>query len=259
MRSGRRNLDLSETNNSVQMRLLREQESSQDGEKNTENRRMEIFAGPAALLFIILLTGAAVGVLLSSRGSPISHWKSKNLHIQPTVWLSVLSIIMDGLTMFALAKAAEITYWRSAARGTSWRRMYDLYESQFIVGAPKNLLRWRGDRLAFVSLLCMVSALRGPLFQRASVVNGSAMRSTVGVLQQNVAQLVPPNFLFQGGSGEDGLFDGVYNAYLERAPIYVDASIMDGECGNLCEGKVKVSVITTPRYYLKHLRAMVST
>jgi hypothetical protein len=58
---------------------------------------------------------------------------------------------MDGLTVFAAAKAAEMTYLRTTVRGTTLRRMYELYESQSIFGALKNLFRLRGDRVAIVS------------------------------------------------------------------------------------------------------------
>jgi hypothetical protein len=58
--------------------------------------------------------------------------------------------------------------------------MYDLYESQSILGAFKNLFRRRGDKLAVVSLLCLVSALRGPLFQRTSIIDSNALRTTTG-------------------------------------------------------------------------------
>jgi hypothetical protein len=197
---------------------------------------------PAALVAIILLTGAAVGVLLASRGAPIERWRVQNVQVQPQVWLSVLSTIMDGLTMFAVAKAAEMTYWRTAARGTTLRKMYDLYESQTILGALKNLFHLRDDGLAIVSVLCLMSALRGPLFQRASMVDGNAVQHIVGKQELKVAQLIPPNFLFQGSVGNLLLFDGAYNAYVERAPILVNVTNSERECGDKCEGKVKVRV-----------------
>lgn len=132
-----------------------------------------------------------------------------------------------------------MTYWRTAARGTTLRKMYDLYESQSILGALKNLFRLRGDRLAVVSVLCLVSALRGPLFQRASTVDGNTIRHTVGKQELKVAQLIPPNFLFQGSVGNPLLFDRAYNAYVERTPI-LNITSNEKECGNRCEGKVKV-------------------
>jgi len=202
------------------------------------NQRLFPFQGAVALLFIVLLTAAAVGVLLASRGSPIEQWTVGKVQVRPQVWLSVLSTIMDGLTMFAVAKAAELTYWRAAARGTTLRRMYDLYGSQTIMGAIKNLFHLRGDRLSVVSVLCLVSALRGPLFQRASMVEGNATRMTVGTQELRVAQLVPPNFLFWESTGN--LFDVVYNAYLERAPIHANTTGSGKDCGDLCKGKVKV-------------------
>jgi hypothetical protein len=118
--------------------------------------------------------------------------------------------------------------------------MYYLYESQSILGALRNLFCLRGDSLAVVSVLCLVSALRGPLFQRASIVDGNAIRHVVGNDEFKVAQLIPPNFLFQGSIGDPLLFDGAYNAYVERAPILVNITNNEKKCGDKCEGKVKV-------------------
>lgn len=243
---GRDSDHAAETNTSTGLRLPHHENILKEDTCNTKNthpkhRSTQVsLQGPAALLSIALLTGAAVGVLLASRGSPNERWKLKNVQIQPQVWLSVLSTIMDGLTMFALAKAAEITFWRRAARGTTLRDMYNLYESQSILGALKNILSLRGDKLAAVSLLCLVSALRGPLFQRASTIDGDAMLNTTGNLEVKVAQLIPPNFLFQGSVGDPLLFDGVYDAYVERAPIHIRVTSNEGVCGDRCEGKVKV-------------------
>jgi hypothetical protein len=226
---------------SVELQLLHDKKIVEEDSHNTKDTHSKCrptkvpLQGPAALLSVVLLTGAAVGVLLASRGSPISRWKVQNVQIQPQVWLSVLSIIMDGLTMFAAAKAAEITFWRSVAHGTTLRSMYDLYESQSVLGALKNLFRRRGDKLAVVSVLCLVSALRGPLFQRASIIDSNAMRITTGKQEFKVAQLVPPNFLF-----DEALFDDVYNLYLERAPIHINVTSNEEQCGDHCEGKVQV-------------------
>ncbi|KAH5581680.1 hypothetical protein HBI24_130090 [Parastagonospora nodorum] len=242
---GRDSDHATETSTTTGLRLPPREQNLEDDMCNTKHTHLKRrstqvpLQGPAALLSIALLTGAAVGVLLASRGSPIERWKLKNVNIQPQVWLSILSAIMDGLTMFALAKAAEITFWRRAARGTTLRSMYNLYEFQSILGALKNILCLRGDKLAAVSVLCLVSALRGPLFQRASMIDGNAMLNTTGSLGIKVAQLVPPNFLFQGSIGDRLLFDGVYDAYVERAPISIRVTGNEEACGDHCEGKVK--------------------
>jgi hypothetical protein len=244
--NGRDSAHVPEAGSSIELRLLPDKKNVEEDRRNTKNthpkrRPTQVpLQGSAALLSIVLLTGAAVGVLLAGRGSPIEHWRVENVPIQTQVWLSVLSTIMDGLTVFAVAKAAEIVFWRTAANGTTLRCMYDLYESQTILGALKNILRLRGNELAVASVLCLVSALRGPLFQRASVVDGNAMRNPTGKQELKVAQLIPSNFLYQGGVGDPLLFNGVLNAYVERAPINVHVTSNEGECGDHCEGKVKV-------------------
>lgn len=68
------------------------------------------------------VTGAATALLIVSRGSPISRWHVRGMRIQPQVWLSILSTIMDALIIFALAEGATIAFWKHATRGTtvSW-------------------------------------------------------------------------------------------------------------------------------------------
>lgn len=240
--------ETSNTNQDVEMQSLNDRTTLDQIKRNTKFTCLTFqptslpLHGPAALLAIVLLTSTAVGVLLASHRSPIEQWEVQDVQIQPQVWLSVLSTIMDGLTMFAFAKVAEITYWRTVAHGTTLRKMYDLYESQPITGALRNLFCLRGDSLAVVSVLCLMSALRSPLFQRASMVDGDAVRHIVGNQKLKVAQIIPPNFLFQGSVGNPLLFDGAYNAYADRAPILINMTNNENECGDRCEGKVKVRV-----------------
>ncbi|KAF1979697.1 hypothetical protein BU23DRAFT_563091 [Bimuria novae-zelandiae CBS 107.79] len=102
----------SNTSTDVGLRSLHDKKTPDEVKHNTKVTRPTFqpaslpLQGPAALLAIILLTGAAVGVLFASRGSPIERWRVQNVQIQPQVWLSVLSTIMDGLTMFAVANRA---------------------------------------------------------------------------------------------------------------------------------------------------------
>ena len=236
----------SNTSTHVELRSLHDERTSDEAERKTEithstARQTSLpLQGPAALLAIVILTDLAVGVLLVRRGSPIERWRVENVKVQPQVWLSVLSTIMDGLTMFAAAKAAEMIYWRTASRGTTLRQMYDLYESQAILGALKNIFRLRGNQVVAVFVIYLLSALRGPLFQRASMVDSNSVHHIVGKQELKVAQLIPPNYLYQNGVGDRMLFDSVYIAYTERAPIHVNTTNKQTECGDSCEGKVKV-------------------
>jgi hypothetical protein len=65
------------------------------------------------------VTCASVGVLASSNGSPVDNWLVRGTEIQPQVWLSVLTVFMDGLLVIALAEGATISFWTQAVRGTT--------------------------------------------------------------------------------------------------------------------------------------------
>ncbi|KAF2184724.1 hypothetical protein K469DRAFT_739323 [Zopfia rhizophila CBS 207.26] len=222
---------------------LTSMETADDTKNNAIYQRLDPpkphfpWPGVAALISIVLLTVAAVGVLLASSGSPIDRWQVRNVNVQPQVWLSVLTTIMDGVTMFALMDAAAITYWQAAAHGTTLRKMYDLYESHTFLGALNNVIRLRVNKVAVASILCLVSALRGPLFQRASLVMSNVTRDTSGEQELRVAQLIPPGFIYPNGTQTSTSYDVVYDAYIERAPIHMEIDY--GECGDVCDGKVK--------------------
>ncbi|KAF2132764.1 hypothetical protein P153DRAFT_382391 [Dothidotthia symphoricarpi CBS 119687] len=224
----------------IELRSTEVLDKSGSGDINhhpTSRKPSPPWSGVVALTSVILLTIAAVGVLLVSNGSPIDRWQIRNMKILPQVWLSILTTIMDGVTMFALADAARITYWRAAARGSTLRDMFDLYESHSFLGALNNMAHLRPDRLAIVSIFCLFSTLRGPLFQRTSVVIGGVTQKTSGMHQIHVAQLIPPGFLYPEVGVTSKAYDEVYDAYLERAPIYVHVD--EAQCGDMCIGKVK--------------------
>lgn len=232
----------------MELRLLGTAESTENVPENSKtnpkshrhapDRPRFPWQGVAALSSVVLLTAASVGVLFASRGSPIDHWKLHQINIQPQVWLSVLATITDGLTMVALANAAAVTFWSAAARGTTLRQMYDLYESQSFIGAIHNLVHLRGNRLAIASILCLVSALRGPLFQRASLIESNVIRATSGTQRLDVAQLIPPVMLWDNGAGGSALYQGIRDAFNAQTPIPVN--ITHDQCGDVCTGKVKV-------------------
>lgn len=144
---------------------------------------------------------------------------------------------MDGLTAFALADVAAMLYWKTLAKGSTLRHLYDMFESYSVLGALNNLVRRRGDRLAVATLLCLVSALRGPLFQRATVVNEGWREKVNGVQEVRVAQVLPPGLMYQNGTNS-AAWDVVLDFYLEQTPIYMDVD--KAQCGDLCTGRVKV-------------------
>jgi Protein of unknown function (DUF3176) len=108
------------------------------------------------------VTAAAAGLVATSHNSPVEHWKVQGVSIQPQVWLSVLTTLMDGLAMFALAEGVTMLFWRVAGQGSTVRsdfnighsqknplndeklqNLHYIYESHYILGSLKQLGRGR--------------------------------------------------------------------------------------------------------------------
>ncbi|ORY19541.1 hypothetical protein BCR34DRAFT_133713 [Clohesyomyces aquaticus] len=195
------------------------------------------WAGFVSLVAIVLLTFAALGLLLFSNASLVDSWRVNGIKIQPQVWLSILTTLMDGLTAFALVDGASTNFWRKTSKGATLQNLYDIYESQAFVGAAKSLLRLRPSKVAITALLCLASTLRGPLFQRASVVTSNYATERVKNHELRVAQLIPPGYLHPDFQVTTTRFDAVLDQYTERTPVYIN--ITGSECKGSCTGKVK--------------------
>lgn len=89
------------------------------------------------------MTAAALGVLVASNRSPVDRWKVRKTTIQPQVWLSVLTTIMDGLMGFLLVDGGTAYFWRQTLHGIKLRDLHDYYLSLSIPGAMRNLFRNR--------------------------------------------------------------------------------------------------------------------
>jgi hypothetical protein len=85
-------------------------------------------------------------------------------------------------------------------------------------------------------LLCLISSLRDPLFQRASIVDPGFQRNTTGELKLALAKLIPPGFYFGNGSLYSDEFQNVLDQYTSDQPL-VPAS---NQCRDMCMTKIKV-------------------
>ncbi|PSN65887.1 hypothetical protein BS50DRAFT_677221 [Corynespora cassiicola Philippines] len=201
------------------------------------HRSLFPWAGILALLSIVFLTGASAVILLASNHSPLTKWKWGKVDIEPQVWLSILSTLMDGLTMFAFANGVAILYWRAVSRGTTLRTMWELYESQAFFGAIHSLIRRSPNYVGIAALLCTISALRGPLFQHASSVDGEFSRHSSATHDIRVAQVLPPSYLYPHHFVTKSSCDFVYDLHVARMPIYIEEDTCKHNC--VSTGKVK--------------------
>ncbi|KAH8656647.1 hypothetical protein BGZ60DRAFT_532226 [Tricladium varicosporioides] len=193
-------------------------------------------AGIASLVFVVLLTATATAILAASDGSPLSDWQVLGSQVQPQVWLSVLTTLMDVMLVFGLAEGTMLKFWRHSSRGTSLGELHEIYESGFVLTSLKRLFTGSFNIVVFACLVNAISTLRGPLFQRASTVQGGAIRHTSGIGDMLIAQSFPMGFFEETAvRGFKPEFQDVLEGFTMRRPL--NSSHLP--CRGICEGKVK--------------------
>ena len=78
--------------------------------------RIRPFVGLAALTITIVCLFASLGILLGSRGEPVSAW-----YFPPSVYLAIATAISNTALSAALAQAAPIRWWYKAYKGSTIR------------------------------------------------------------------------------------------------------------------------------------------
>ncbi|KAI9147346.1 hypothetical protein HJFPF1_12365 [Paramyrothecium foliicola] len=149
------------------------------------------FWGFGSWCFAVISTIAGILVLVFSDGVPVESWDSR---LQPTVWLALTSTLTGALLAHAFTEAAAISWWRKAANPTSLQELHNTYESStnlFI--AIWNLLRLRTKILGLASIVMTLSAIRGPLMQRASL-TANVFRTAGGTINFPIAQELPEDY-----------------------------------------------------------------
>jgi hypothetical protein len=86
-------------------------------------------------------------------------------------------------------------------------------------------------------VLCFVSALRGPLFQRASIVNPGLNVVTITSQNFSLAQSIPPGFFWADGAIFSDPFQNVIDGYNENSVI----SVLKDSCSGSCNAHLKVT------------------
>lgn len=89
-----------------------------------------------------------------------------------------------------------------------------------------------------ITLACIMasfSGLRGPLLQRATVINEHAQLEKNGTMQLRMAQILTPGYLYGSGFVFSGSFSQLYTAFGTGAPIKFSYP----ECGDSCTTTLK--------------------
>ncbi|OCL05145.1 hypothetical protein AOQ84DRAFT_391062 [Glonium stellatum] len=197
--------------------------------------------GMGSLLCVISLTGASVAVLLASNGSAVNRWQVGNYKVQPQVYVSVLTLLMDALLAFGLADGLTIRFWRQAMHGTTLRALHDTYESGFFYGALSRMLQLRLNVVAIACLLVALSAARGPLFQRSSTVDDHGLYNNTGSVNISIASYPLVGYFekFPSNPQTGGSFTPEISSVIKNFSADLPFTYTSMGCGDYCMASVK--------------------
>ena len=146
------------------------------------------YRGLGALFLSVAGVVVAIIVLLVSDGADVNRWR-----FQPSVYVAIASTVTNVTVAYALMEGVSISWWHKATKdGTNVADLHRIWAcgtsfvSALLCGRHVNLV-------AIASLLVAISAINGPLLQRASTIGPANVDSTQR-LQIEVAKLVPKGF-----------------------------------------------------------------
>ncbi len=108
-----------------------------------------------------------MGTLFLSKGDSFGSWRVQQMNLQPQVYLSIFSTVMNALMGYALVEGITIYFWREAGRGTTvgspsllrlgamklicrqLQSLHDNYESMALNSVVMTVFRGRWSVIAF--------------------------------------------------------------------------------------------------------------
>ena len=192
-----------------------------------------------ALGIAVLCTVACIVILEEADGRPTSAWK-----FAPTVYLSILTTVVNVCLGVAFAKGAVISWWLNALRGCTvnglsevWSYGEDLMSSVLAVGRLRPL---RTHRLALAKILLTIVLIDGPLLQRAVTVVPHTKSQTVP-MTASIAPEIPGDYTATRNARTSLLspstdYVSVMQSYSSREPIKTPFNAT-------CEGSCRATIL----------------
>lgn len=133
-----------------------------------------------SLLGAVISITLALVVLVLADDAQVDHWR-----LAPTVYLSILATVASALLRFAFQESADIAWWSNllSSNGRGGASLRDLHTSWDLAHNVLSLAKFGRDfpvqaHLRLTALLVLVTAVSGPLLQRAVTVD-LAIRTSI--------------------------------------------------------------------------------
>ena len=210
--------------------------------------RIRPFVGLAALSIAVACLFASLGVLLGSRGEPVSAW-----YFAPSVYLAVATAVSNTALSAALAQAAPIRWWYKACKGSTVRDLELDWEAG--QSFPRAIIRGlqQGRYFNLLTLSSLVVALvvvDGPLLQRASSVHSATVN--YGIVQNiSITPELPTGFSGRwyqtNAQGTSDAAAEVFKGFANEAAIRSTS-----KCDGSCAMKVQAPGVSKRNCVTKH-------
>lgn len=148
--------------------------------------------GPLSGLFGLVLAiasiFAALGILVSSRNSPVTHWAG-----EPSTYLAICTAVANQAIRYATIQGVVIAWWTRASRGSTLSQLHNDYRA----GTTLRGALTSGRHMGLLGIACIFStfvAIDGPFLQKATQVVLSPIIDEYVPLNITMAQQAPTGF-----------------------------------------------------------------
>ena len=194
--------------------------------------------GLLSLLGAFICTIGAAVVLATSHGAEHETWPNRDMAVQPSVVLSVLSAATNALLVLAFGEGVTIAWWTKMLRGGSLNdcHRYWFYANSLWAALTSGR---HFNRVAFAYLLVALVVVDGPILQRSSTITSLVVNrpGNFSIAISDDALTNPTGWYTSRAKSVDtltGNFTRVMLAYNNREPIQVRSE----GCRGVCHGEL---------------------
>lgn len=194
--------------------------------------------GLLSLLGAFICTVGAAVVLATSNGAEHQTWPNRDIAVQPSVVLSVLTAATNALLVLAFGEGVTIAWWTKMLRGGSLNDCHRYWFYANSIWAAITSGR-HFNRVALAYILVALVVIDGPILQRSSTITSLVINRpgnfSVAVTDDLIG--IPTGYYMGRSKSIDTLssnFTNILRAYNNRDPIRVRSE----GCRGVCRGEI---------------------
>ncbi|KAJ5094478.1 hypothetical protein N7456_010339 [Penicillium angulare] len=189
--------------------------------------------GITSLCGALLCIVASCATVLFSNNQLTSSWR-----VQPSFLLALSSAGANTLLGFAFAVGAEISWWRTALKGSTIIDLHQQWRYGVSVWASLSSFRY-SKSIVLASVFASIAVIDSPLLQRASSIVSEARTTNLPVVT-DIVHVIPEGFTGIGSSYSNtvDLFTPTFAGVVKDFSNKVAIDVSDWHCNNTCTGYI---------------------